>query len=381
MKITIVLGAFFPVPPIKGGAVEKAWFALAQEFARRGHEVVQISRAVPEFPREETIAGVKHLRVRGFNASSSLTWLKLLDLVYSIRTISVLPKADIIVTNTFWLPLLLRSSKQGRVYVHVARYPKGQMRLYGKAARLQAPSQAVARAVADEAPRFAGRISVVPYPTPESTNATTPLPVGEREKVILFVGRVHPEKGVDLLIDAFAGKPNAILADWKLMIIGPAESKFGGGGSEYLADLKRRAGDASVVFRGPIFDPVALEKEYRSARIFVYPSLADRGESFGLAPLEAISHGCAALVSDLECFHDFIRDQDTGFIFNHRAANPVEALREKIEQVIADPTLLSTVADAGYLKSTEYSLGRVADQFLEDFNSLIPNSDAGRNNR
>ena len=43
MKITIVLGAFFPVPPIMGGAVEKVWFALGQEFARRGHEVVQIS--------------------------------------------------------------------------------------------------------------------------------------------------------------------------------------------------------------------------------------------------------------------------------------------------------------------------------------------------
>ena len=40
MKITIVLGAFFPVPPIKGGAVEKIWFALGQEFARRGHDVV-----------------------------------------------------------------------------------------------------------------------------------------------------------------------------------------------------------------------------------------------------------------------------------------------------------------------------------------------------
>jgi glycosyltransferase involved in cell wall biosynthesis len=381
MKITIVLGAFFPVPPIKGGAVEKAWFALAQVFARRGHEVVQVSRAVPEFPRQETIAGVKHLRVRGFNASRSLSWLKLLDLIYSTRTMSVLPKADIIVTNTFWLPLLLRNSERGRVYVHVARYPKGQMRFYGKAARLQAPTRAVARAVADEAPKLARQISVVPYPAPRSTISTAPPQVAEREKIILFVGRVHPEKGVDVLIDAFAGKPNAIFTDWKLMIVGPAESKFGGGGSGYLADLKRRARDASVVFRGPIFDPIALEKEFRSARIFVYPSLAERGESFGLAPLEAMSHGCAALVSDLACFHDFIRDHETGFIFNHRAANPSETLREKIEKVIADPTLLSTVADAGYRKSAEYSLGRVADQFLEDFNSLLRHPDATGTNR
>jgi glycosyltransferase involved in cell wall biosynthesis len=370
MKITIVLGAFFPVPPIMGGAVEKAWFILAQEFARQGHDVVQVSRAVPQFPREEIIAGVSHRRVRGFNAPRSLIWLKVLDLIYSFRAMSILPKADIVVTNTFWLPLLLRNPKRGRVYVHVARYPKGQTRFYGRAARLQTPSHAVARAVSEEAPKLAARVAVVPYPVPASISEARPPPVAERAKIILFVGRIHPEKGIDLLVDAFAGGPNAVFADWKLIVVGPAESKFGGGGEQYLADLKRRARNAAVVFRGPIFDPIQLEKEYRSARIFVYPSLAERGESFGLAPLEAMSQGCAALVSDLACFRDFIGDGETGFTFNHRAAHPGEALREKVEKIIVDSALLASVAESGYRKSAEYSVSRVADQFLKDFAAL-----------
>ena len=206
MKITIVLGAFLPVPPIMGGAVEKVWFLLGQEFARRGHDVVQISRAAPPFPNDEVIAGVRHLRLRGFDTPRSLLWLKFLDLIYSIRTMSILTKADIIVTNTFWLPILVRSSRRGCVYVHVARYPKGQMRFYGAAARLQAPSHAVARAIVQEAPALSLKVKVVPYPAPRSTSASAPPPVQQREKTILFVGRVHPEKGVHLLIDAFAGK-------------------------------------------------------------------------------------------------------------------------------------------------------------------------------
>src|SRR5207245_4518362 len=80
------------------------------------------------------------------------------------------PAADIIVTNTFWLPIFLRNSRRGRVYVHVARYPKGQMRFYGKAARLQTPSHAVARAIAAEAPKLAQKIAVIPYPAPTSTS-------------------------------------------------------------------------------------------------------------------------------------------------------------------------------------------------------------------
>jgi glycosyltransferase involved in cell wall biosynthesis len=382
MKITIVLGAFFPVPPIMGGAVEKIWFLLTQEFARRGHEVVVISRAMPQFSRQEILAGVKHLRVRGFNAPRSLIWLKLFDLVYSIRAMSVLSKADIIVTNTFWLPLLLRNSKHGRIYVHATRYPKGQMRFYKKAARLQAPSHAVARAIAAESPALAQRISVIPNPVPGSANAPQ-TPLAQRQKIVLYVGRVHPEKGVHLLVDAFTKGARTVFADWKLVIVGPAEEKFGGGGEDYLVDLKRRAKDVAgqVSFHGAIFDQAALDQEFHAARLFVYPSLAERGETFGVAPLEAMAYGAAVLVSNLDCFHDFISDQETGFVFDHRAINPVEALQETMANIIANPTLLSRVGEAGYRKSAEYSLARVADQFLEDFNSLIHTSDAGRNNR
>jgi glycosyltransferase involved in cell wall biosynthesis len=382
MKITIVLGAFFPVPPVMGGGVEKVWFALAPEFARRGHEVVLVSRKIPEFPREETIDGVKHLRVPGFDTPRSLVWLKFLDFLYSRNTMSILPAADILVTNTFWLPILLRDSKRGKIYVQVARYPKGQMRFYGKAARLQAPSQAVAHAIAVEAPALAKKIVVIPNPVPGST-IDKPPSIAEREKIILFVGRVHPEKGVHVLVEAFANGARTVFAEWKLMIVGPTEKRFGGGGNSYLASLKSSAekADGKVIFARAVFDSAALEQTFRRARLFVYPSLADRGESFGLAPLEAMTHRCAVLVSNLDCFRDFIQEHETGFIFDHHAKSASEALREKIANVIVDESLLDSVAEVGYRKSAEYSVDRVADQFLNDFNSLVSNSNVARTNR
>jgi glycosyltransferase involved in cell wall biosynthesis len=255
----------------------------------------------------------------------------------------------------------------------VARYPKGQIRFYGKAARLQTPSRAVARAVAAEAPKLAQKIAVIPYPAPGSAGELEPPPFADREKTILFVGRVHPEKGVHLLVEAFANAARTLLAGWKLVIVGPTEKKYGGGGGPYLGALKCSAESAQdrIIFRRPLFDPSALSREFRSARLFVYPSLAEKGESFGLAPLEAMAHRCAVVVSNLDCFHDFIREGETGFVFDHRAANPADALREKIENALADETLLARVADAGYRKSREYSLPKVVDQFLNDFNSVV----------
>lgn len=376
MKISIVLGAFFPVPPIRGGAVEKAWFALGQEFARHGHDITFVSRAMPEFPDEETVDGIKHLRVRGFEAPRSFIWLKILDLIYSLRVKRRLPRpADVIVTNTFWLPILLRNSQSGKIYAHVARFPKGQMGLYANAARLQAPSSAVARAIEREAPKLKDKVRVIPYPSPRS--AGEPIPSLQRPKVLLFVGRIHPEKGVHLLVQAFADLSREVASEWSLSIVGPAEANLGGGGRDYLVQLERIAARATgkVAFPGPVFDADTLEQHFLSAQLFVYPSLADRGESFGLAPLEAMAHGCAVIVSGLECFADFIRDGETGFVFDHHAPNPAATLRLQIERAILDPKLLSRVAEKGRLKSADYSLDRVAGQFLHDFSSIIAEPD------
>jgi len=375
MKITIVLGAFFPVPPTMGGGVEKVWFALAPEFVKRGHEVVMVSRKMPNLPREETIEGVKHLRMKGFDTPRSLIWLKFLDLIYSFRTTSILPPADIIVTNTFWLPLLLRDPRRGKIYVHVGRYPKGQMRFYRRSTRLQCPSTAIAEQIKKEAPSLAHKVTAIPYPI-TTTDQSPPSFLG-RDKIMLFVGRVHPEKGVRLLVDGFAKGAQAAFAGWKLMIVGPTETKLGGGGETYLDSLRRSAQSAKnkINFAGPIFDLAKLANVYRNARLFVYPSLSERGESFGLAPLEAMTHGCAVIVSDLGCFKDFIRDNETGFIFDHRKDSAADSLRKRMESAIANESSLSRVAEAGHCKSTEYSAAGVADQFLADFERVRAQQD------
>jgi glycosyltransferase involved in cell wall biosynthesis len=375
MKITIVLGAFFPVPPTMGGAVEKAWFALAREFATHGHEVTMISRAMPGLARDETVDGVRYLRVSGFDTPRSLLWLKMLDLFYSLRVRRVLPPADILVTNAFWLPILVRDSSRGKIYVHVGRYPKGQMRFYRHAARLQAPSSEIANAIAREAPSLADKAIAIPYPAPQAATNEAP-PLEAREKIVLFVGRVHPEKGVHLLIDAFVRLAGNELADWKLMIVGPSEVGQGGGGQDYVARLRRAAANTPVEFRGPIFNEAQLAAEFRRARIFVYPSLADRGETFGLAPLEAMSHGCAVLVSNLACFRDFVVDKETGFVFDQNANDPVASLVSALSSAAGDPIRLARVTQGGLRKSEEFSLARVAERFLADFHELYTSAES-----
>jgi glycosyltransferase involved in cell wall biosynthesis len=371
MKITIVLGAFFPVPTLMGGAVEKVWFALGQEFARRGHEVVQISRRHPKLPHEETINGVRHIRVRGFAQPRSTVRLKLLDLIYSLRARCVLPSADMLVTNTFWLPMLVRDPSRGLVYIHVQRGPKGQMRWYAHAARLLAVSHAIADAIIKEAPQLRDKVRVIPNALPFLITDSESTP---RTRTVLFTGRVHPEKGLELLLRAWHQLPDELLTRWRLQIVGPSEAHLGGGGGGFLERLKAlgQADGGNVEWVGPVFDDAQLAAHYRSALLFIYPSTAETGEALPVAPLEAMANGCAPIVSGLSCFDDYITDGVTGFVFDHRAASAEQALTARLADLLSKPeSELAAIGVAAQSKAREFAVEPVAEQYLADFESLL----------
>lgn len=370
MKITIVLGAFFPVPPSMGGAVEKQWFALAKEFARQGHEVVQISRALPQLPASETIDRVRHLRVRGYDSPRSLAWLKILDLFYSLRVRRALPPADIIVTNTFWLPVLSPPRRAGKLYVHVTRMPKGQLRFYYRAARLQAVSHAVAEAIIAEAPAAAPKVTVIPNGLPDELAHADVPPLSARENIVLYVGRIHPEKGIELLIDAFRLLRSP---DWRLVLVGPSDEASGGGGRDYARQLQQRARSAGVhlEFSGPLFDAAELARQYRRAKIFAYPSIAEHGESFGVAPLEAMACGCAVVVSQLACFSEFVQPEENALLFDHRNASAAGAFAVQLRQLMADPAIADRIATAGKQTARRFAISEIAARYLRDFEQLV----------
>jgi glycosyltransferase involved in cell wall biosynthesis len=373
MKITIVLGAFFPVPPLMGGAVEKVWFALGQEFVSRGHEVVQISRAHPELPAAEEIEGVRHLRVRGHAQPRSIVWLKWLDLLYSLRVRRILPRADILVTNTFWLPLLVRRIDRGLVYVHVQRGPKGQMRWYAHVARLCAVSRAIAEAIVSEAPQLRPKVRVIPNALPFRIDYS---PRADREQTILFVGRVHPEKGLELFLRALFDLPVEILSAWQVKIVGPHEIHLGGGGEAFLRrmqELGERSG-ARVEWRGSIFAAEELAAEYRSSLVFAYPSVAETGEALPVAPLEAMAHGCAPIVSNLSCFRDYITDGVTGFVFDHRGPEPEKILARRLTDLLGlGRERIGQIGAAARAKAAEFDVAAVGQRYLDDFASLLEN--------
>jgi glycosyltransferase involved in cell wall biosynthesis len=296
--------------------------------------------------------------------------LKAMDLIYSLRIPKLLPRdADAIVTNTFWLPILLRGALARKVYVDVGRAPKGQMKFYRHVGRLRGNSTPIANAIKRELEGNETLVSMIPNPLPFEPVDTDSV-FAKKEKRILYTGRVHPEKGLHLFLEALRQISPAVLDGWRVDIVGPWEVAQGGGGSAYMERLKLLAHGLPIHFAGPIFELDRLNEFYRMASIFCYPSLADQGETFGLAPLEAMAWGCVPVVSSIECFRDFIAPDHNGLVFDHHAPSAARELGRKIESLIADVDFRSRLAGEAVLVNRSHAPALIAERFLEDFKRL-----------
>jgi glycosyltransferase involved in cell wall biosynthesis len=191
--------------------------------------------------------------------------------------------------------------------------------------------------------------------------------------VILYCGRLHPEKGIALLIEAFSLACARGLNGWTLRLVGPADTAAGGGGLGWLENLLRRpkAAGLPIEWLGPIYGEQELLQHYQRAALFAYPSLAERGETFGLAPLEAMACGAVPIVSDLACFRDFITPGVNGAVFNHRAADPAAQLAEAMLTLANDPERRSTMAEAALAVRQSHHPATIAVEFLRCFQELI----------
>jgi glycosyltransferase involved in cell wall biosynthesis len=378
VKISIAMGFFLPVPPAAGGATEKTWHRLALEFAAAGHEVTVFSRRWPGFPDRETLSGVQHVRLRGGAHTSRLGRNLLHDFFWSWRVFRALPQADIVIVNCVALPVWLGRLRPsaGHVVILAGRMPKGQFRFFPRIARVLAPSATVREKIVAENPRLAPAVRVTGYPIAWNELERIPAPPAPHAPPMIgYIGRLHREKGLDLLLGALrllAAEEN--LPAWRVMLCGPADVARGGSGPDYAAGLARQAAEFLAPGRfsilPPVFDDDALRPIYRDIDIFCYPSLAAQGETFGVAIAEAMAAGAVPVVSGLDCFTDFVADGETGLVFDHTAPDAAAHLAATIKKLLVDPVLRTRLAAAARRRTEPYAFPRFARALLADFETL-----------
>ncbi len=176
----------------------------------------------------------------------------------------------------------------------------------------------------------AGKIGVVPcgvnmelFKPVDKAEARQKLGLTD-EKILLFVGRIDPLKGIDNLIKTLPLLKNE--GKFKLVVVGGDENS-----REELEGLKKLAADVDVMnsvdFRG-LVKQEQLPYFYSAADVCVVPSYY---ESFGLVPLESLACGTPVVATDVGDLKHIIKSGETGCIVSD---NSPEKLAEAVTSVM-----------------------------------------------
>jgi glycosyltransferase involved in cell wall biosynthesis len=174
------------------------------------------------------------------------------------------------------------------------------------------------------------------------------------QRILLFLSRIHPKKGVDLLIEAFAAVASH---DSRLQLVIAGPDQVG-----WKATLQKRAAKLGIADR--ITWPGMLSGElkwgaFRSAELFCLPS---HQENFGIVVAEALSCGLPVAIAEPVNIAAEVADAGAGLMHADTAAGTTAALEHWLQ--LPDAERVAMGARASRMFQERFDYATLASQLL-----------------
>jgi D-inositol-3-phosphate glycosyltransferase len=331
----------------------------------------EISKYIPEF-----VEGVKH-----FAAEKGIQY----DVIHSHYWMSGLAAEQL---SNAWggVPIIHMYHTLGEMKNRVARSEDeraGEERLNGERQVLKRADRIVAATLAEATQlRFlyhADDRKLVIIPPGVDTSHFYPIPADEakeciglkpEDRMVLFVGRIEPLKGIDTLITAMSCLD--LKGPVHLAIIG-GEPKAKDMTAE-MARLQKLCDDLAmghtVVFLGKRGQDT-LPYYYSAAEALVMPSLY---ESFGMVALEGMACGTPVIASEVGGLGYLVQNGQTGFTVPD--SDP-QALCEKLSLLLNDASLRETMGLRAASYALDYAWEKIAVQIIDLYEDLVTRRNSG----
>jgi glycosyltransferase involved in cell wall biosynthesis len=178
------------------------------------------------------------------------------------------------------------------------------------------------------------------------------------EKLLINIGRVAPEKNLELLLQSFRLMQAKARESIKLMIVGDGPA---------LKGLKQFAVDLgiadAVIFTGMV-EPSQIPDYLKAADLFVMTS---KSEVKPLAQLEALAAGAPIVAVAAAGANDTITDGENGLL----VAEDAEIIAQGVIELLSDPEQFARFKRNALDAAENYSYLRIAEEYLQLFNQVL----------
>jgi len=182
------------------------------------------------------------------------------------------------------------------------------------------------------------------------------------QKIVLYLGRIHKIKGLDVLVKAFVGLTKK-LSDVMLVIVGPDDG--------FLTGLLKLRGALGIGDRmllvGPLYGQEKLAA-YADADVYVLPSIH---EVFGMTVLEACACGIPVVLTENCGLANWVVESRAGYAV---PSGDEAKLQEACLRILTDESLRKSMGERGkQMVKDHFSLDRVVQRVEEIYSSCMKN--------
>ena len=349
--------AFFLIPSFVSGGAERVLVIIANEFAKRG---IQTSIIVFDrdsfFYKIHDAVRVIRMDMPEVKRGGYRKYIRMPVNVNGITRILKEEKPDVVISFAYITNIIaILACRRSKIRVFVSertdpdRYNRLQkffMKcLYKRANGFVYQTFSIQSKYAD---KYGIRGSKVIY------NPLTQEQIGEKkqkEKIIISVGRLIPEKNHEMLIKAFAETKK--LNDFVLDIYGegPLKEKL----TNLIKDLEM---EGRIKLCGLELDAI---KKHNEAAVFVLPSYV---EGFPNALIEAMANGIVCVASDIESgvIREIIKDKENGYLFSNKNQRD---LREKLEMASMESNANDTIRENARNVFEDINVEAIIDKWID----------------
>jgi len=397
MKIIQVVHRYYPAV----GGAENQVKSISEELVRRGHKVSVIttnSLSVLDIPsllhlfQRKKVNLQKNEEIEGVDVHRYDALFRFYGFLVTIPMRKLLTtKADIIHAYGFYittslvammaakhrsLPFLLTAndatvslygSAVKRACSNIYNYTIGKLLILNSSRVI-----AVSRTNAEDLVNLGvaeQKITVIPNGVKlERFFDGTSMGIEKNGPVVLYVGRISEDKGIQCLMRA---APSVLKSfpHTKFLIVGEDYGYLG----KLRALVSNLGMEKSVIFTGHLTGR-QLVSVYRSADVFVLPSEL---EAFGIVVIEAMASGVPVIVSNCGGMKDIVRDGTNGFLFD---VGDAMQLAEKIKLLLSNEEFRTKFVENGKKTVRErYTIEKVVDALEKLYEKTLNSASLERN--
>jgi GalNAc-alpha-(1->4)-GalNAc-alpha-(1->3)-diNAcBac-PP-undecaprenol alpha-1,4-N-acetyl-D-galactosaminyltransferase len=371
MQLTLVISS------LERGGAERIISALAGAWAAQGKRITLITfddAEAPAYPLHPEVV-LKSLRV-----PNKVTGNVLLALYRNVRrvqrlrrmirqshpdaVVSFLDFPNIITLLATWgsgVPVIISERANPEYDDLKPIWQRLRLRLYPRAAALVCQTSAMLA-------QLRQKIKVAGFAIPNPVEISVPLTLGRSKdestdsRTVIAMGRLVPQKGFDLLLEAFARIADRH-PEWSVKVLGKGPLQ-----GQLEAQAESLGLKSRVTLAGVVSDPFPI---LRAADLFVFPS---RFEGFGNALAEAMACGLPVISFDCPAGPaDIIRDGMDGILV---PAENVAGLAGAMDRLMGDAAERERLARRAPEVLTRFSLESVLALWEQVFDYVLPSKKA-----